>query len=289
MANYYCLMAGVPELHLTDTKPGYSITELREALQTEIGKRDERLLHFLFLRHDCQNLVHLLNDLKDSKDSKDLKDSIEGNYSRDELVQLIEEAQGVDLGISCFPKFMLQFVREYTEKHGTEGYYAEDEILLHYYQYCTEHCPNKLMRRWYQLNFDVTNIMTALIARKQGWRVSDFVKGDGEVQEMISKNDSRDFNLSGLYDFVPQVMKIVDEDDPVRKEQMLDALKWEWLETETFGDTFSIEAVFAYLCRLEIQERWSHLDVEQGRETFERIISDLRSEAQVPEEFILKK
>jgi hypothetical protein len=34
-----------------------------------------------------------------------------------------------------------------------------------------------------------------------------------------------------------------------------------------------------------MQERWAKLDVEQGKETFQRIIDDLRSEAQVPEEF----
>jgi hypothetical protein len=83
-------------------------------------------------------------------------------------------------------------------------------------------------------------------------------------------------------------MKIADEEDPVKKERLLDALKWQWLEVETFADAFSVEAVFAYLCKLEILERWSHLDPEQGRETFEQIIRDLRSEAEVPNEFIIK-
>ncbi|MDE5787144.1 MAG: DUF2764 domain-containing protein, partial [Bacteroidaceae bacterium] len=55
-----------------------------------------------------------------------------------------------------------------------------------------------------------------------------------------------------------------------------------------FQNPFSIEAIFAYLCRLEIQERWARLDVEQGKETFQKIINDLRGEAQVPEEFIRK-
>ena len=44
-------------------------------------------------------------------------------------------------------------------------------------------------------------------------------------------------------------------------------------------------AVFAYLCKLEMQQRWAKLDVEQGKETFQKIIHDLRSEAEVPEEF----
>ena len=279
--NYYCLMAGLPDIRLSDTKPGYSIAELHQQLQTEIGKQDKHLLYFLFLRHDCQNLVSLLKD-----EEAELEPN--GNYSREQLQELIEQAAEVDLGKTDYPQFLIDFVREYGEQAGLEGWYAKDEVLMQFYGYCTQHCDNVLMRRWYQLNYDITNLMTAMIARKQGWKVSDFVKGEGEVQEMIRTNDARDFSLSGLYDFVPEVMKIVDEDDPVHKEQMLDALKWEWLEQETFGDTFSVEALFAYLCKLEIQERWSHLDVEQGKKTFEQIIHDLRSEAEVPSEFIIK-
>ncbi|MBQ7571997.1 MAG: DUF2764 family protein [Bacteroidaceae bacterium] len=281
MANYYCIMAGLPELKLSDTEPGYSIAALRQELQAELGRRDERLLQFLFLQHDCRNLVALLRNPEAGLEEN-------GNLDRDGLLELIAKADEVEVGQTAYPGFMLQFVRDYAQNHDREGWYAEDEMLLRYYEHCTRNCKDGLMRRWYRMNLDVTNLMTAMIARRQGWNVRDYVKGEGEVADMLRTSEQRDFGLSGLYDFVPQVMKIVDEDDPVRKERMLDALKWEWLATETFADTFSVEAVFAYLCQLEIQERWSHLDVEQGRETFEQIISDLRSEAEVPSEFIRK-
>ena len=274
-------MAGLPEIHLSDKEPGYSITELREQLQSEIGRYDERLLFFLFLRHDCRNLVSLLKNA-------DAVPEAEGNYSTEQLQELIEEARGVDLGNSQYPAFMLQFVREYEENAQRENYYPEDEMLMHYYHYCTQGCADSLMRRWYQLNYDVTNIMTAMIARRQGWHVADFVKGEGEVQEMIRTSEAKDFNLGAMYDYIPEIMKIVDEEDPVKKEKMIDAFKWMWLDEQTFADTFSIEAVFAYFCKLEIQERWARLDVEQGKETFEQIIHELRSEAEVPQEFILK-
>ena len=51
-------------------------------------------------------------------------------------------------------------------------------------------------------------------------------------------------------------------------------------------EPFDMAAVFAYLCKLEMQQRWAKLDVEQGKETFQKIIDDLRSEARVPEEFV---
>jgi hypothetical protein len=80
-------------------------------------------------------------------------------------------------------------------------------------------------------------------------------------------------------------MKIVDCDDPVEKEKRIDAFKWLWLEDQTFMDVFSIDAVFAYVCKLEMLERWAKLDMETGRETFRQIIENLRGEARVPDEF----
>ena len=136
------------------------------------------------------------------------------------------------------------------------------------------------------LTLDINNILTAMIARKQGWNLTDFVKGTGEVQDMIRENKTKDFDLSLEYDFVKDLMKIVDEDDPVKKEKMIDALKWLWLDDQTFFEPFSIESVFAYLCKLEMQYRWAKLDVEQGKETFKQIIENLRGEARVPEEFV---
>lgn len=281
MSNYYCIMTGVPDLKLSDTTPGYSTAELRQQLEAEMGRCDAKLLRFLFLERDCRNLALLLKDA-----DAELEEG--GNYSREELLELIAQADEIDLGKSTYPQFMLDFVRQHADNLQREGYYPEDEVMLRYYEYCTQNCKDSLMRRWYQMNFDVANIMTAMIARRQGWRVAEYVKGSGEVSEALRTSDANDFGLASQLPYMTEVMNIVAEEDPVRKERMMDALKWEWLEVETFADTFSIEAVFAYLCKLAIQERWARLDVEQGKETFERIINDLRSEAQVPSEFIIK-
>jgi hypothetical protein len=131
----------------------------------------------------------------------------------------------------------------------------------------------------------VTNILTALIARKNGWGVSDYIQGDNEVNEMIRENNTHDFGLRNEYDYMVDLLKIVDVEDPVEKERKLDALKWMWLDEIEEKDIFSIEAVFVYLVKLEILERWSVLDVENGKRIFREIIENLRGEARVPDEF----
>ena len=278
MANYYCMIAGLPDIDLQDAKPGLSLEDMREQCEEVLTPRDKKLLFYFFLHFDCVNLVKLLKDPEADIDQW-------GNFSLEQLRDLITSATELNFNVHRYPAFMSIFAREYAFNKDKAGYFPEDEMMFQFLDYAIRTCPSRMMRRWYKLNLDITNILTAMLARSQGWSVGDFIKGEGEVQEMIRENKTKDFNLGLEFDYVPQLMKIVDEEDPVRKEKMIDAFKWVWLDERTFFEPFSMEAVFAYLCKLQMQERWAKLDIEQGKETFRKIIDDLRGEAKVPEEF----
>ena len=278
MANYYCMIAGLPDIDLQDTKPGMSIEDMREQCEQQLTEHDRKLLFYFFLHFDCVNLVKLLKNPEAQIDQW-------GNFSLDQLRDLITSATELNFNVHRYPAFMSIFAREYAFNKDKAGYFPEDEMAFQFLDYAISTCPSRMMRRWYKLNLDITNILTAMLARKQGWSIGDFIKGEGEVQEMIRENKTKDFNLSHELDYIPQLMKIVEEEDPVRKEKMIDAFKWIWLDERTFFEPFNTEAVFAYLCKLEMQQRWAKLDVEQGKETFQKIIDDLRSEAQVPDEY----
>lgn len=281
MGNYYCLVAGLPDIDLADTQPDFSFEELREWCDAELSAHDRKLISYFYLRLDCKNLVKLLKD-------PEAKVDLYGNYTLEQYQDLITSAREMNFNVHRFPSFMSVFAREYNYNKGKKGFFPEDEMAYRFLNYAITTCPNRMMRDWYQLNLDVTNILTAMLARKNGWNVADYIKGDGEVQTMIKENKTRDFDLTHEFDYVKQLMKIVDEEDPVRKEKMIDAFKWLWLDERTFFNPFSIDAVFAYHCKLEMQYRWARLDVETGKETFRQIIENLRSQARVPEEFIQK-
>ena len=281
MANYYCLMAGAPELALTDAKPQVSVVEFREQASMELSSLDARILEqYFFLEEDCRNLVRLLKN----PDAELLPG---GNYSREPFEDRIKSAREINFNVHRYPAFMSEFARQWTYNKDVEGYFPEDEITYQFYNYVICNCRNAFVRRWYELNLDINNILTAVLARQQGWSVGDFIKGDNEVTEMIRENKTRDFDLSHEFDYVKDLMKIVDEPDPVDKERMIDSMKWLWLDEYTFFDPFNFEALFAYFCKLKIKERWARLDVEQGKATFENIIENLRGEARVPAEFKL--
>lgn len=281
MGNYYCMMAGLPDIELADTQPGLTIPELREQCDEALSPADRKLIDHFYLRYDCVNIVRLLQN-------PDAQLEPYCNYTREQYTDLLTSAKELNFNVHRYPAFLSEFVRAYAFNSQGEGFYPEDEMLYQYYTYVIKHCGNRMVREWYQLNLNIANILTAMLARKQGWPVGQYIKGDGPVQEMIRENKTRDFDLSLELSYVRDLMQIVDEEDPVQKEKMIDALKWVWLDEQTFFEPFSIEAVFAYLCKLEMQHRWARLDVETGKETFKQIIENLRGEARVPEEFVQK-
>ena len=281
MGNFYCLMAGLPDITLSDTTQKVGIPELREELDRLASDSDKKVLSYFFMQKDCANIVKLLKN-------PDAEIYADGNLTMEQYADLIASARESDRNVRQYPAFMSEFIRNYEQNMENGGYFPEDDMLYSFYSYAIDSCPNKMVRQWYKLNLDIANILTAFLARKNGWNIADFIKGDDEVTETILANNTKDFNLSGEKDYADELMKIVECEDPVEKEKRIDAFKWLWLENKTFGDNFSIEAVFAYFCKVDMLTRWDKLDVEKGQETFRQIIENLRGEARVPDEFIRK-
>lgn len=279
MANYYCMMAGLPDITL-DSPMSVKFSDIREEMEMTLNDEDKELIFYFFLENDCKNLVRLLKN-------PDAEINPNCNYTMEQYRDMITSAREMNFNVHRYPAFMSVFAREYNFNKDVKGWYAEDAMQYQFLQYAAQ-CPNKMIRQWYELNLNINNVLTAMIARKEGWNVADFIQGENDVTEMILNNNTKDFDLSLEYDYVKDLMQIVECDDPVLKEKKIDAFKWAWLEEQTFFDIFSIEAVFAYLCKMQMLDRWERLDPEKGRETFKQIIENLRSEAQVPEEFRMK-
>lgn len=278
MANYYCLMAGAPDLDIAESKMPISIADFREQIDEALSDGDRRLISCFFLRRDCQNIVRLLKNPETELDPL-------GNYSREQYEDLILSAREMNYNVSRYPAFMSDFVRDYPERSAEPGFFAEDEMLYAFFRYAVGTCRNKMIREWWQLQLDINNILTAILSKKHGWDLGLYVKGDGEIQEMIRENKSPDFGLSLSFEYAKELMQIAEQEDPVEKEKMVDAFKWIWLDDQIEQDPFTIEAVFAYLCKLEMLDRWQNLDSEKGKDAFSRIIENLRGEAKVPVEF----
>lgn len=279
MANYYNLITGLPDIVMDGGKLSSTVGEFRDYCYEQLTDADKRIIYYFCLKYDCLNIVRLLKNPDAEIDSN-------GNLTLDECKELIAESDEMNSTVPCgAPRFLMDFILNYPSQCENRGFFAEDAVLLEYYRYAM-HCAEPKVASWFELNFNVTNILTAYIARNYGWKIEDYVLDANEVSHTIlSFAQAKDFNLSPILEYVDDIIKIAECDDPVMKEKRIDAFKWLWLEDETFFEPFSIVSVFAYLCKLDMCERWEKLDAEIGRETFTQIVDNLRSEARVPDEY----
>ena len=278
MANYYTILTGQRPLKISDDAPRATLEQLKDAVLEATTGADATLVRDFFMKFDCLNLVRLLKD----PETADLDPR--GNLSREQLEELMQGERGTGWDVEQVPDFLKAFAEGYRRKAEAPGYFAEDDVLLQYYDYAMQ-SKNPDVAAWYRLNFNLQSLMTALVARRNGWKVSDYVRGEGELCDALRTSTAPDFGLGAAMPEVADIVKIADETDPVEKEKRIDAFKWAWLDEHTFFEPFEITALIAFLARTELLDRWALLDPEQGRERFTQIIEDLRGEAKVPEEF----
>lgn len=266
MANYYFLLSGLPDLKLDSLETAPSVQELQQQIleQDDMDKGDRRQVEMFFLLGDCRNLITLLDD-----NLAELPYA--GNWDKAELQELIADAlEEVYEDDSRYPAFMADFVREYYERKSEAGYFPEDRLMVRYWKYLKQHGTG-FVRRWAELSLDIANTLTALLCERQGWAVEQYTY-DYDPTEVDK-------------DLMSQLQDIAKDSDPVQKERRIDALKWLWMDDETFFEPFDINALFAYILKADILERWARLDPEQGRQRFSQIIENLRQHATVPAEF----
>lgn len=61
------------------------------------------------------------------------------------------------------------------------------------------------------------------------------------------------------------------ESDPLKREKELDKARWLIVEELQGPDPLDIKVIFAYAVKLAILSRWSALNAEQGRQTFDAL------------------
>lgn len=277
MTNYYCLVAGLPELSLEDGKLSYTVANFKSELYPELSDKDKQLIDLFYLKFDNANLLKLLKD-------KEAETASEGNFSSEELLALAASVREGDAPDKKYPSYLYEFVAAYLELPAEELHRAEDMLAAYYYAYAMK-CGNGFVSSWFEFNLNINNILAALAARKYRMDVSQVVVGDTEVCEMVRTSNARDFGLTEMLDYFEPLLRIAETEDLVEREKKIDVLKWNWMEDAVFFNYFTVERIFVFLLRLEMIGRWIAMDKEKGSEIFRQMIDKLKGEVEIPEEF----
>jgi len=278
--NYYCLVAGLPDIIPDDKKLHYSSVELRKYLKNELHPSDFELVKLFYLPWDNNNLLELLF-------SKDAEWDERGNYTKDFFEPFTDKKQLESLNFSLLPDYISDFIKSY---HNSEEKISKSEAI------------KELTRGWYDLmlssgndfvtkvtNYKIQmgNIMLALNGRKHDIPYEDSIIGDDELARALKRSRARDFGITDENIDIENIIQMFEIENILDREMQFDNHFWKFLDENTFFNYFSIEKILAFLLKLFITERWFVLDKEKGQQIFNQFLDKLKSNFEFPEEFAI--
>lgn len=268
--NYYCLIAGLPDIQAEDIKNSTSLAELRNELQQQLSVTDNKLLELIFAKYDNQNFLSFLHKNEGAFNKL-------GNLQTTDWEQLISLLQEVENPKdNRLQPYITEFYRTFGhEKTNAEGISNIDYLSTLYFGFAMKN-ENRFLSSWFEYNLNINNILLATACRKHGFDQRKLVIGNNEVAQTIKSSNARDFGLSGLFSQLEIVIRIAEENDLLEREKKIDALKWAWLEENTFFNYFSIEKILAYVLKIEMLERWKPLSVEKGTQIFRELLAGMK-------------
>jgi hypothetical protein len=279
MGRYYYLIAGLPDIGADDGKLPFSVSAFRREMENQLTPPDKRLTDLFYLKFDNNNLLHTLSPERPWDERGDI-----ASETFEELLEALRgENEDVNKFLSLhaeFPCYMADFLRQHFEetaegKADPSALLSDDRLAARYYAHAMT-CRNGFVSHWFELNLNIRNLLSAFTARKYGMDGAGFIVGDNDVAHLLRTSHARDFGLGDTVEYLPALQRIAEEPDLYVREKKLDQLKWEWLEEQTFFLTFGVESVFAYLCKLEILERWTALDKSLGEQTFRNLVGTMK-------------
>ncbi len=270
--NYYCLVAGLPDLKVdsacgqgTNKKLPLSLIDFREQWE-DLSDRDLRLAEMFLLPYDHENIVNKLYKIEGNFDSR-------GKYTEEQLGEILDR--------TIEPEE--RYLKELIENFGDTNYNKIECLsrLQSGWVKMIEECGNDFCKEYTNFNNTLKNIFVALQGRKYNMDVVGSIIGEGEVVDQIRKNRSADFGLKGEIDYIDQAVQLFGTTDILEREMKIDALRWNWIDEQTFFDYFTIEKIIATTLKLSMLERWSSMSEEDGREKFALIVQDIKDKYKV--------
>lgn len=271
--NYYCLLAGLPEISPDDKKLTLSVGDFRTYLCDYLTEDEMNIINLFFLPNDNTQILRILNG---NEPDASLQTVFDIERLRDELAEPVS-----------LPAYLIKYILDFRdEEREPSNRLPETDLSEAYWKYMLS-CRNSMVRRYVEFSMNVKNLLTALNCRKHHLDIEKEVIGDGRFTEMLKTSKARDFELGDYFPYVADVISLFEKDNLAEREYAIDMLYWNFLDKETTHRYFSLENVIAFMLKLMIVERWSKLSSDEGRRVFESLVVRLKNDFKFSKEFNL--
>nr|WP_321357565.1 DUF2764 family protein [uncultured Draconibacterium sp.] len=279
---YYCLIAGLPDLFFDENKTTVTSSAFRDELQHQLSPPDFKLVEYLFLPFDNLNLLNVF--FGQNKPYFYL-----GNITKHELgFQFSPENEEIQL--PDYMKTFISWMKGNDKKHA--DLHAKNILTTLFYEHALE-CPNSFLQNWFRFELNLKNIFTAFNCKQYNYDLETHllqVEGEDSVHPLLMEKKLKADYFEELLPYHEELFRIAESNlEWIEKEKAVDKIKWEYLDENTFFHFFTIEKVLAFTMKLLLIERWMKLDKETGKQLLDKLINELKTNYEFPAEFSLIK
>ncbi|WP_319503237.1 DUF2764 family protein [uncultured Draconibacterium sp.] len=279
---YHCLIAGLPDLFFDENKTTVTDSVFREELQHQLSPTDFKLVEYLFLPFDNQNLLNIFF-------RQDNLSFYPGNITKQEL-EFQFSPDNEEIQLPDYMKIFLNWMKGKDKKHADPE--AKNILTSLFYEHALK-CPNSFLQNWFRFELNLKNIFTAFNCKQYNYEPEIHllqVNGQDSVCSLLMENKLKADDFEELLPYHEQLFKIAESNRKwIEKEKAIDKIKWEYLEENTFFHFFTIEKILAFTIKLLLIGRWLKLDNETGKKLLNNLIDELKTNYEFPAEFSLTK
>jgi len=240
-------------------------------LRDVLSKKDYLLYQKILLPIDNQNLLNILN-------KADISFNELGSFSKEELEANIREPYSL-------PEYMQKFINAFKENEPIYPSLSwENQLLSLFYDEVLQD-KNEFIRNWYELDYNVKNILTGVLCKKHKMSLETQIIGNNDVAKTIKTSQSSDLGLTGIVDYIEDIINIAQNSNAIEREKAIDVFKWNYLNEMIFFEYFTIDRILTFVIKTNMIERWLKIDTQYGNELFGMLQKELKSSFKLKELF----
>lgn len=268
---YHYLVAGLADLIFDGSKDVSDIAEFREELEHSLHPSDYSVVCTLFLPHDNKNLLTFLEGSGREWDNL-------GIYSRHDMEEQRRISESILREDDILPPYMVEAMRNWSDTGSTNDRFETERFLTEGYINTALASGNRFLMNYIRFDRDMKNVSALISSKALGLDAVNFISGDYPLAYRLKEifKSSRDFQIPPEPDYVPDIFRIMMEEEFLERERKIDIARWDFINTNTFFEYFSIDWIMGYLLKLSIVTRWKELDPETGKIMLRNLVEEMK-------------
>ncbi len=270
---YHYLVAGLADLAFDSSKNYLEMNEFKDELKTALHPSDYLLISILFLPHDNNNLITYLEGNIGTWDPL-------GNYTFQDFEDQKWDIHSLQKADRILPDYMVEVMADWFDSDKKPEIDEIKRKITEGYIDMALSSGNSFLENWVSFDRDVNNIFTLINSKRLNLDAENYIIGNDpfakELKEIFEKG--KDFVIPSDPEYAQGIFKTATENEFLEREKKIDLTRWEFIDSATFFEYFTVDLIMGFLIKLSIVLRWKQLDTETGRIMLQKLVKDMEKQ-----------